>query len=166
MDAIKHFLDTTHNKFGHRLRATIQRKGFTKESFAEAMGVSRATLYNWFARDEPPPSRQARARMVQLLAEPEAYLMRGVEPSKIVGHLNLGGLAGAAVEEPRGKHEAVASRIPQQRLPSTRADCEAYVQQLFNRVEVSDNPNAFPFIYERLIREFPLAEWPLDPPVP
>lgn len=42
------------NNFGIRLRRLVEGRG-TIESAYEKLGVSRATLFNWFERDEPPP---------------------------------------------------------------------------------------------------------------
>ncbi len=77
-------------------------------------------------------------------------------------HLNSGDSRDPAVEESAANYGQVASRIPQQRTPSTRADCEAYVQRLLDLAEQSDNPNAFPVIHDRLRKKFPLDEW--EPP--
>jgi len=33
------------------------------------------------------------------------------------------------------------------------------VQQLFDAAELSDNPNAFPALHDRLKKQFPLDEW-------
>jgi hypothetical protein len=75
-----------------------------------------------------------------------------------------GGRRAAAVEEPGGRYDTVASRIPQQRTPSTRMDCETYVRELLDAAEASNDPNAWPVILHRLRRDFPLTEWPPSPP--
>jgi transcriptional regulator with XRE-family HTH domain len=79
-------------------------------------------------------------------------------------HLKSGGNRGGGVEEPRATYETVASRIPQQRTPSTRQDCEDYLRQLLDRAEASEDPNAWPVILHRLRKQFPLAEWDEPPP--
>lgn len=73
--------------------------------------------------------------------------------------LNSGDKPATLVEEPRVTFGRVASRIPLQRSPSTRKDCEDYVQTLLDRAELSDDPNAWPVIHTRLKKQFPLEEW-------
>lgn len=58
----------------------------------------------------------------------------------------------------------VASRLPlDSRSPSTRADVQDYLQQLFEAAEQSGNPNAWPIIHDRLKKRFPLNEWEESP---
>lgn len=47
-------MDSSLNNFGPRFRRLVEERG-TIESAYEAIGVSRATLFNWFNRDTPPP---------------------------------------------------------------------------------------------------------------
>jgi transcriptional regulator with XRE-family HTH domain len=157
-------LETVNKLFGQRLRAAIQRHGFTVESFSREMGVRRSTLYNWFERDDPPPSKKYKSELVRILGEPEDYLFRGVTPpSTKSGHLKTGGRTALNVAEPGDTCETVASRFPQRREPSNRADCLAYMLQLLDAAEVSGNPDNFPAIMARLKKQFPLDEWEEKP---
>lgn len=79
-------------------------------------------------------------------------------------HLKSGDLAGRVEESQAAYSGAVASRIPQKREPSTRADCESYFARLMDAAELSDDPNAFPVILHRLKKDFPLDEWCAPPP--
>lgn len=127
--------------------------------------MSRATLYNWFERDTPPPSKTTRAKMLELLGEPEAYLFRGVTESKKAGHLKSGGQRTSANEEAPATYEVVASRIPQRREPSTRADCDQLFQRILDAAELSNDPNAFPAIYVHL-QDGLAKKWPPPPEEP
>lgn len=66
-------------------------------------------------------------------------------------------------EESPSSGSVVASRIPPEaRSPSTRADVEHYMKILIEAAENSGNPNAWPVIYDRLKKRFPLDEWEED----
>lgn len=81
--------------------------------------------------------------------------------------LNLGPKLESHDASDRAVSEGVASRIPQKREPSTRADCERYFQHLMDAADLSDDPNAWPVILHRLKHEFPLEEWrPAEPDKP
>lgn len=73
--------------------------------------------------------------------------------------LKAGGKPAAVVQEEQARFGQVASRITQQRAPSTRQDCEDYARQLFDAAELSEDPNAWPVIHDRLKKKFPLDEW-------
>lgn len=81
-------------------------------------------------------------------------------------HLKSGGIVGRQAGPRSASSDAVASRLPQKREPSTRADCERYFQQLMDTADLSDDANAFPVILHRLKKRFPLDEWTSgNPPV-
>jgi hypothetical protein len=147
-------LDTHPNNFGPRLRAYVEGRGTIEQAYEE-IGVSRATLFNWFERDTPPPGETKKEKLRRYLGNEAHRILDGIQAPR----LKSGGKPAAAVEEEQDKFRTVASRIPQRRTPSTRQDCEAYVQQLFDAAEESDNPNAFPVIFDLLTRELPLDKW-------
>lgn len=80
-------------------------------------------------------------------------------------HLKSGGKRSEAVDEPPASYETVASRIPQQRSPSTREDCENLFQRILDAAELSNDPNAFPAIYVHL-QDGLAKKWPPTPPDP
>ncbi len=131
------------------------------DAFAREMGVSRATLYNWFERDTPPPSKKYQSEMVRLLREPAEYLFQGLTPSSNkTGHLKSGGERALTVQEDAAKFGTVASRLgpSDSRLP-TRADCELLFQQILDAAEQSGDPSAFPVLMHRLKKQFSLDEF-------
>lgn len=58
------------------------------------------------------------------------------------------------------KSRVVAARFSSDRkAPLTQHDCESYFQKLMRTASEAQDPNAWPVIYYRLKREFPLDEW-------
>lgn len=135
--------------FGHRLRATIERKKIPFDRFARDLGISRATLYNWFERAAPPPSKRHQAVLVAQLGEPADYLLHGA--SKKVERAK----DGWTLQE-HGPQPMVASRLtPTPGAPSSRADCEKLFADLLDAAERTGNPNAFPVVHDWLRNNFP-----------
>jgi len=94
----------------------------------------------------------------------EMLRRRNLSGSKFeLTHLKTGGLASRVAETVAPYSGAVASRLPQKREPSTRADCEGYFSQLMDAADLSDDPNAWPVILHRLKKQFPLDEWSSPP---
>lgn len=77
--------------------------------------------------------------------------------------LKKGGRSPVLTDEDVDNYKTVASRFPQRREPSNRADCLAYVLQLLDAAEASGNPDNFPAIMARLKKQFPLDEWDEKP---
>lgn len=70
------------NKFGLRLKALIEQKGLSVEQFWPAFGISRATMYNWLKREEPPPSKQHQDNLVKFFGMSRSYVLFG-RPEKL-----------------------------------------------------------------------------------
>lgn len=93
----------------------------------------------------------------------------GVELGSIVlqeiktPNLKTGGRGASVIGEENDNYGTVASRLPQRREPSNRADCLAYVLKLLDAAEASGNPDNFPAIMARLKKQFPLDEWEEKP---
>lgn len=125
--------------------------GITQAGLAAKLLVSR----NYISQIEAGlkiPSPRLVAQMERMLTESTTQVSK-------TAALKSGGRAGAVEEAKVASYGGVASRIPQKRQPSTRQDCEDYFRQLMDRADLSDNPNAFPVIHDRLRKHFPLDEW-------
>jgi transcriptional regulator with XRE-family HTH domain len=71
------------NNFGLRLRALIHGKGLDLEQAWAALGISRATLFNWLKRQNPPPQEKHQDLLASFFGnEPREYVLFGVYPSK------------------------------------------------------------------------------------
>ena len=76
-------LDSRRNNFGPRLRALIEQSDVSFEDFWRTLGISRATLFNWLKRDDPPPSTIHREKLVSFFDQPADYILFGaVQKSK------------------------------------------------------------------------------------
>jgi hypothetical protein len=137
-----------------RIEEAQRQLNFNNRQMAAELHVSE----HWYSKvvnHHRPASDDLMLRLDDLLRRRK--LVSGTRP--IEPHLKTGGKPAGVVEEPRGNYRQVASRIPQQRAPSTRQDCEAYAQQLLDAAELSEDPNAWPVIHDRLKKKFPLDEW-------
>jgi len=142
-------------------RSVRERLHFTQAELAAHVLVSR----NYISQIEAGlkiPSKRLRVVFKDLLAESALLAEKGKPYAG--AHLKTGGISGRVEEQHAVGSDAVASRLPQKREPSTRADCEAYFAKLMDAADLSDDPNAFPVILHRLKKEFPLDEWNPPPP--
>lgn len=55
----------------------IARRGLTLEEFWPAIGISRATLFNWLKRDQPPPSIEHQNKLVAYFGMNRDYVLFG-----------------------------------------------------------------------------------------
>lgn len=147
-------VDPVHT-YAARFREVRRHLGLTQKQMAGRLFVSQ----NYVAQIE---SGRKKAPSAQLLAALESLRRKhdSGNSQSIRAGLKTGGKAGT-LEEPRDvSYGQVASRIPpDQRKPSTRAECEAYFATLMERAEASGNANAFPVVHDRLKKKFPLDEW-------
>ncbi|MBA4136749.1 MAG: hypothetical protein C0518_05480 [Opitutus sp.] len=141
-----------------RLRATLQ---LSQDEMAERLGVSRVWLsYLENAQREVNELLQIKIERLEKVAGVDSEHVNPVDEKR----LNLGEKA-RGVEETRSDiYGVVASRFTDRKSPSTRKDCEDYFTQLMDAADLAENPNAFPVLFERLKRQFPLDEWPPPPP--
>jgi transcriptional regulator with XRE-family HTH domain len=90
LDSRKQKLDTATTHFGLRLRALLEKRDNPYEDFIQAMGISRATMFNWFKREKQPPSLAHRQRLVQFFAnQPPEYVLTG----RVKNESNIGQVA-------------------------------------------------------------------------
>lgn len=132
------------------------------EGIAGRLGVSVSFLF--LGQPKTPEDYDFIAKYADEIAGAEALLSRR-QPSRETNYdrLKSGEKTHQVREDAAATHAQVASRIPLQRAPSTRVDCEDYVLQLFNAAEMSDDPNKWPVIHDRLKKKFPLDEWKNEP---
>lgn len=130
------------------------------EEAYEQIDVSRATLFNWFKRAEAPPGKQKLDKLRRYLDTDAEWVLYGRTTPR---QLKTGDRAATHVEETPARYEMVASRIPEQRAPATRQDCENYFEQYLDAAERDGDPNNFPEVMRRLRRQFKLDDWE-DPP--
>ena len=145
------------NNSSARFREIRDELDLTQQELAERLLLSR----NYIAQIE----MGVREPSVRVVGAAEALLAKAHRANRAgaavdIPHLKTGVPRAAQLEEPSDRYGTVASRIPQQRSPSTRADCEAYAQELFDAASLSKDPNAWPVILHRLKKQFPLEEWP------
>lgn len=67
-------LDTYLNNFGPRFRRLVESRGTIETAYKE-LGVSRATLFNWFARDTLPPGLPMQEKIRRYLGEDAAFIL-------------------------------------------------------------------------------------------
>ena len=146
---------STANKISDRFRAVRSELKLTQQQLAQALLLSR----NYIAQIEMG-AREPTVRVVNALEQlVDRQRARSTNhPAREEG-LKAGDKR-HRIEEPQLAYSGgVASRIPQRRAPSTRADCEDYFRSLLDAADLGDDPNAFPVIHDRLKKEFPLTEW-------
>lgn len=136
--------------------------GAVEEAYGK-IGVSRATLFNWFQRETAPPGREKLDKLRRYLDGDADWVLYGrtAEPKR--DHLKSGGRGSPMLEEPRANYGQVAPRIPIDKRMPTRSDCEALLQQLLDAAEAEGSPENIPVIYHRLKKQFPLDEWAQEP---
>lgn len=132
------------------------------EGIAARLGVTVSLLF--LGLPKSPEDYDFIAKYADEIEGADLLLARRPLASSIdYDRLRKGDKGHRAEEGPQDNMGRVASRIPQQRAPSTRQDCEAYVRQLLDAAEMSEDPNAWPVIHDRLKKQFPLAEWEAPP---
>ncbi len=75
-------MDLNLDKFGARLRGLIVSHGLTNDDVIRRLQISRATLFNWFNRDRPPPSSSHQDKLVALFGESRDYVLYGRPESR------------------------------------------------------------------------------------
>lgn len=55
----------------------IERSGLTTGAAISALGISRATLFNWFNREDAPPAKKHRAKLVEVFNQSPDYVLHG-----------------------------------------------------------------------------------------
>lgn len=70
-------MDSHLKNFGPRLRALVEERGTAAAAYQE-IGVSRATLFNWFNRDDPPPGKKKLDLLASWLGEDAPWILDGV----------------------------------------------------------------------------------------
>lgn len=144
--------------WNERLRTVRSRLELDQEQMGRRLGVSREWVSK-IERGHEQPSALIEQAIVKL-EEEELHKRERAE-----NRLKKGALPARVEESGSAYSGGVANRLPLKREPSSRADCEAYVAELFAEAERSGDPNAWPVILHRLRREFPLHEWrPPDAP--
>jgi len=138
-----------------RIKEVQRQLDLTNRQMAVELRVSEF-WYSKIVNGHRPASDDLLLRLDDLMRRKNIVV--GTSPA-ITDHLKLGGKLATVEEAPGDRYKAVASRLSQQRIPSTRLDCEDYVRQLLDAAEASDNPNAWPVIHDRLLKKFPLVEW-------
>lgn len=141
----------------------MSRRGVVLREVAAAVEKGVSTVGSW-TQGKNWPEAESLIILGRFLHVSLDYLVSGTAvtaagPTKKSDHLILGGKITAVSEGDSGIYGEVASRIPEQRNPSTRADCESYTRRLFDAAELSEDPDAFPAIMSRLKKQFPLDEW-------
>ncbi|MBI5768744.1 MAG: hypothetical protein HZA93_13180 [Verrucomicrobia bacterium] len=71
-------LDTSPGFFGLRLRAHVEGKGTIEQAYQD-IGVSRATLFNWFDRKTPPPGEEKLEKLRRYLGKHAAWILDGIQ---------------------------------------------------------------------------------------
>ncbi|HEX2862171.1 MAG TPA: hypothetical protein VHN79_11050, partial [Lacunisphaera sp.] len=107
-------------------------------------------------RGKEEPSERVRLKVEKIEREQGIHIS---DPRFTSPRLKVGELPISATGEPPDRYGAVALLKPQQRAPSTRADCEIFVQHLLDAAEASGDPNAWPVILHRLKKQFSFDEW-------
>jgi len=78
LDKIKQNLDSAKPHFGLRLRAMLERRGNPFDEFVATIGISRATLFNWYKREKKPPSRAHQTSLVAYFGnQPPDFVLDG-----------------------------------------------------------------------------------------
>ena len=145
----------TANKISDRFKAVRSELNLTQQGLAQMLLLSR----NYIAQIEMG-AREPTVRVVNALEQlvDQRRAQSTNHPASSEG-LKTGDKRNR-VDAPSVRYSGgVASRIPQRRAPSTRADCEDYFRSLLDAADLGDDPNAFPVIHDRLKKEFPLTEW-------
>ena len=157
-------MDSNSNLFGHRLRAIIERRGFAFDAFAKQIGISRATLYNWFDRDAAPPSRRLQKLLVSALGESEDYVLHGEQVPNKTGQSNQG----RAVLQLKDYQTREKIPLPEPMPPvrssrkePTREDCERHLKIYLDQVEkhLKDQKFGFRYCKRQLDDYMPLSDW-------
>jgi len=123
------------------LKATRTRLGLNKKDMARRLELT-PEWYGMLERGKKPLSKDIRLRL-------EHLIRHQLESSSSISRL----------EESQASFGVVKSLLNTPKEPSNRGDCERYFQRLLDAAEESDNPNAYPVIYDRLQKKFPLDEW-------
>ncbi len=84
--------------FGTRLKGLLQRRGFTQETFAEAVGVSQSAVSDW-VRDEKLPEGKFLVQFPGLLEVSGHWLLTGTGPEALPGAPQASDMAFAAAME-------------------------------------------------------------------
>ena len=99
-------MDSGPKNFGSRLRAQIATQGLSNDEVVAALGISRATLFNWFNRELPPPSKKHRLQLdtlfgaVSVVAEESAPYLTGADAMKASIRDHFERLLAAAGDDP------------------------------------------------------------------
>lgn len=113
-------MDTYLKNFGPRLRAYVERRGTIESAYA-AIGVSRATLFNWFNRDTPPPGDEKVARLKKYLGKDADWILDGVQENS------------QPLEEGQSRYEPHPMRITPGHEPTPREPTEQELLDFFLR---------------------------------
>jgi transcriptional regulator with XRE-family HTH domain len=171
LDSGKQILDRKEGKFGLRLRALIDRHGLSHGDFQQLMGISRATLFNWFKRDRMPPSRGHQAKLAQIFPdETREYILDGVvTPESKIGQVQEGKpvafrKSGTQEYSPRDRRLSGSAEMVDPRfLPRTEPTaqmCAEYFAEYLARAE--REAGGIGFTWRLLQKHFPLDEF--EPP--
>ena len=101
----------------------LQRRGLHRDAAYPLLGISRATLYNWLKRHDPPPSKKHRQKLVEFFGEPEDFVLRGMVTS-VQGSKTfpLQRREEIPIEEPPASYH---SAVPDEMIARARAKLEA-----------------------------------------
>lgn len=110
-------LDSYIKNFGPRLRWAVEKRGTIEQAYQD-LGVSRATIYNWLSRDEPPPGRENLDSLRRYLGE-EASWVLGDAPEP-------GGVAEDSAPYFVGSHRIRAPDLPERRREPSEQECLDY----------------------------------------
>lgn len=129
--------------FGEHLKSLRLASGFVRpEEFADKMGISRATVYNWERSNKPPHPKYH-----QILSK-----TLGLDLSKLLDYKSE---VTNKVSSAERAHEYMALLG---RESPTEEDCLAYLESFIRRA-VNHDPSRINWLWVELHEKFPFTKW-------